>query len=119
MEKELLFDRDLSWLSFNERVLYETLYDDLGIYDKIKFVGIHVSNLDEFARVRLAGLEDIVADETIEEHAEYEKILQSARREVFRQSITSRKIIDEIILPELKARGIHLIYGEHKFNPKH
>jgi polyphosphate kinase len=114
-----LIDRDLSWLSFNQRVLYETLYDDLGIYDKIKFIAIHGSNLDEFARVRLAGLEDIVADETIEEHVEYQKILESAREEVFKQSLTSRKIVDEIILPGLEAKGIHLIAGDSQFDPGH
>lgn len=51
-----LFDRDLSWLSFNERVLQEAEDTTLPLYDRIDFLAIVSSNLDEFFRVRVASI---------------------------------------------------------------
>jgi polyphosphate kinase len=112
-------DRDLSWLSFNRRVLDEALFDDLNVYDKIKFVAIHGSNLDEFSRVRLAALEDMAADESLENRDVYVKILANARIEVLKQSRASRKVVEQILLPELEANGIHLYYGLYMFSGPH
>lgn len=50
------FDRDLSWLSFNERVLREAADPQVPLYDRIMFMGIYSSNLDEFFRVRIAAI---------------------------------------------------------------
>ena len=47
------FKRDLSWLSFNYRVLLEAEDDTLPIYERIKFLSIYSSNLEEFYEIRL------------------------------------------------------------------
>src|SRR5258708_1460799 len=47
------FDRDLSWLSFNERVLMEAQRDSVPLMERIRFLAIYSSNLDEFYRVRM------------------------------------------------------------------
>ena len=47
---DLYFDRDLSWLSFNERVLNEARREGVPLMEKIRFLGIYSSNLDEFYR---------------------------------------------------------------------
>lgn len=119
METNQFNDRDLSWLSFNKRVLEETIFDDLGIYDKIKFLAIHGSNLDEFARVRLAALEDMVAASSPENREATIKALHDARLEVYNQSITSRKILEQVILPGLHNHNIYLYYGDASFHEKH
>lgn len=50
------FNRELSWLSFNHRVLQEAKDPTVPIYDRIRFLAIFSSNLDEFFRVRVASL---------------------------------------------------------------
>jgi polyphosphate kinase len=53
---DLYFNRELSWLEFNDRVLRQGLADDLPLLERIKFLAIVSSNLDEFFLVRVAGL---------------------------------------------------------------
>src|SRR6185436_18926093 len=49
-------DRDLSWLSFNERVLMEAQRASVPLMERIRFLAIYSSNLDEFYRVRIPAI---------------------------------------------------------------
>ena len=48
------FKRDISWLSFNYRVLLEALDEHLPLYERINFISIYSSNLEEFYKIRVA-----------------------------------------------------------------
>src|SRR5580704_6786682 len=54
--KTKFIPRDISWLSFNERVFQEATDKTVPLIERIKFLGIFSSNLDEFFRVRVATL---------------------------------------------------------------
>ncbi|MBK9333831.1 MAG: hypothetical protein IPM96_15850 [Ignavibacteria bacterium] len=56
MNKNKLFNRELSWLSFNHRVLQEAQDKNVPLLERVKFLAIFSSNLEEFFRVRVASL---------------------------------------------------------------
>ncbi|MCW3079745.1 polyphosphate kinase 1 [Segetibacter sp.] len=109
------FDRDLSWLSFNERVLMEAEDESVPLLERISFLSIYSSNLDEFYRVRMPALTALqklyqkqkVKKETASRHAD---VAGKAKGIIYEQQTRFGKILHQII-PELQEHGIHLVYG--------
>ena len=114
------FKRDISWLSFNERVLLEARDERLPVYERIKFLSIYSSNLEEFYKIRVSGyhsslLKSIKRDESVEEAlntiSEINSIVTEHEQEY-------NAIFNGMILPELKRNGI-VLYQTHEVEPFH
>lgn len=57
-------NRELSWLRFDDRVLEEAIDENVPLYERLKFIAIYASNLDEFYRVRVGSLYEMVSVDT-------------------------------------------------------
>lgn len=109
MEEAVFFNRDLSWLSFNERVLLEADKPTVPLLERIKFLSIYSSNLDEFYRVRMPVL--MAIDEHGKE-ADEAGNYELAKAEIDRQQQKFGAVITGQILPELARHRIYWIYNQ-------
>ncbi|MEO8512419.1 MAG: polyphosphate kinase 1 [Ignavibacteria bacterium] len=106
------FNRELSWLSFNHRVLQESKDPDTPLYEKIKFLAIFSSNLDEFFRVRVASLRallDLKKKTQKELKFDVEKLIDKLHKTVVKMQEEYGSTYFNIIKPELEKNNIFLV----------
>lgn len=115
------FKRDISWLSFNYRVLLEADDDTLPLYERINFISIYSSNLEEFYKIRVADHKAIAtgAAQSDEESVQSAiELLEEINKEVNRQLEERVRIYDQKILPALKKNHI-IFYQSRNVAPFH
>lgn len=111
-EKEYYIHRDISWLSFNYRVLQEAKDPSVPLFERIKFLAIYSSNLDEFFRVRVANHHNLLrVGKKTKKRLDYnpKQILKEIHEIVNRQQEEFSDIFENQIIPELKQHGIYLL----------
>lgn len=104
--------RDISWLSFNYRVLQEAKDPAVPLFERIKFLAIYSSNLDEFFRVRMANHRNLlrVSKKTKKElHIEPKNIVKEIQRIVNLQQQEFGRIFEKEIIPELRKHNIFML----------
>jgi polyphosphate kinase len=109
---ERFVDRDLSWLSFNDRVLQEAKDANVPLLERIKFLAIYSSNLDEFYRVRVASLRSLgklnKADRLALE-VPPDKLVERINRMTLKQQKEFGTLYRDALLPGLRRKGIRLL----------
>lgn len=103
-------DRDISWLSFNERVLEEAGKESVPLNERIKFLSIFSSNLDEFYRVRMPAL---LALKKMDKEKTGLTVYKKAVQIINRQQEEFGKIFNEAVLPGLTSHCFKLFYNEN------
>ncbi|PHI18917.1 polyphosphate kinase 1 [Lewinellaceae bacterium SD302] len=108
-DKYPIIERDISWLSFNHRVLQEAKDPTLPLFERVKFLAIYSSNLDEFFRVRMANHRNLlrIKKKTMRElHISPKQTVRTIQRIVNRQQEAFSRIFEKQIVPELENHGI-------------
>lgn len=104
--------RDISWLSFNYRVLQEAKDPTVPLFERVKFLAIYSNNLDEFFRVRVASLRNLVrlGKKTMRK-LDYspKQVLKEILKIVDHQQEEFSYIFENQIIPELRDHKIHLL----------
>jgi polyphosphate kinase len=111
----MIYNRDLSWLGFNLRVLQEAADSHLPLYERLNFLSIFSSNLDEFFRVRYPGIVAIslLNKKTRKAIGESEgNIAERVQDEIISQLELFGSILHDQILPSLKENGIIFYYDD-------
>lgn len=124
MGKYLYTNRDISWLSFNFRVLQEAMDKTLPLYERIKFLAIYSNNTEEFYQVRVSYYRQMLRHE-----AEFPKqhireldparIIRQINEIVTNQQSIFHMIYEQEILPELRMNNIIVVGDKDKLSAEH
>ena len=108
--KKLLRNKELSWLSFNERLLQEADKKEVPLLERLRFLGIYSNNLDEFYRVRVAILRRLtqVNKLTLDTGDEPQEILEKIEAIIKRMSERFTKV-NRRVFDDMEKEGIVLV----------
>ncbi|MCB0278012.1 MAG: polyphosphate kinase 1 [Calditrichaeota bacterium] len=107
MPDNALIDREISWLSFNYRVLQEAQDKRTPLLERLKFLAIYSSNLDEFYRVRVAGIKHLLDDQN--ESRSARRLLKDIQRTVSKYLDAFGHTFWKEIKPLLEEEGIFIV----------
>jgi polyphosphate kinase len=119
----LYFNRELAWLAFNERVLEEALDPEVPLLERLKFLAIFSSNLDEFVMIRYAGLKEQQAagvERRSFDGMTVDEQIEAVSRRLHPMVLRHRQVLRDHVLPELASNGIRIVrmrdlsVGEHE-----
>ena len=111
-DSRFLTNRELSWLEFNRRVLEEALDDRTPLLERLKFLSIFSTNLDEFFMIRVSGLKEQIAESVHKTSPDGMSAAEQLReiRDIVQPLIDQQiKCLNEIILPQLADADIKIV----------
>jgi polyphosphate kinase len=110
---DVYLNKELSWLEFNARVLEEALVSDVPIAERLKFLSIFTSNLDEFFMVRVAGLKKMEQEgfrsSDSPDAMDVTQVLQHVRARVCALLEAQYRCLSGVVLPALEAENVKLL----------
>ncbi len=101
-------DRDVGWLEFNARVLHEALDERTPLLERVKFLAIFSSNLDEFFMKRMALIRPMPDDSSLVAQERREQLLPK-RAMIVSMLEREARCYTEVLRPELAGHGVHLL----------
>src|SRR5262245_14283653 len=110
-QSQLFFNRELSLLEFHARVLEEALDDRNPLLERLKFLSIFSSNLDEFFMIRISGLKEALEDSHVVSSdglTPGQQLAKTRERTLFLIKEQARCLGEEV-LPQLREAGISLV----------
>jgi polyphosphate kinase len=120
-DSSLYFNRELSWLQFNDRVLQLVEDDTLPLMERVKFLAIFVTNLDDFFMIRVAGVHDQVearVDARGPDGLTPTTVLERIAGEVRRHDARHARQFAEVVRPALAEHGIRIVCCEDSGAPE-
>jgi polyphosphate kinase len=109
---EFYLNRELSILQFNQRVLQLSLNDSIPLLERLRFLLICSSNLDEFFEIRVAGLKQQIAFGTSQHNSDGLTPMAALKQiREFTQNLVSEqyRILSQLLVPALAKKGIHFL----------
>jgi polyphosphate kinase len=102
-------DRDLGWLEFNRRVLHEAVDERTPLLERVQFLSIFTSNLDEFVMKRVDGLREKSRADAGGRSSPAARLLAWVRSTISEMLLTQAEAYNGSIRPALASHGIHLL----------
>jgi hypothetical protein len=111
-DPSLYTSREISWLSFNDRVLQLTEDPSVPLMERVKFAAIYTSNLDEFFMIRVAGVHDQIdagVNTRGRDGRTPNELLDAMREEIAAQGRRQTAVIDRALRPALEEHGVRIL----------
>src|SRR4051794_28650836 len=111
-DPELYFNRELSWMQFNARVLELAEDPSVPLLERVKFCAIYSSNLDEFVMVRVAGLHDQIdagIEKPLQDGRTPRETMEAIRRVMREQLSRQSRLLARELRPALAEHGVRIV----------
>lgn len=111
----LFINRDLSLLEFNKRVLAQAEDENVPLLERVRFLCISCTNLDEFFEIRVAGLKqrmEIGAPAQGPDETSAEDLFEELRCRAVEMVRRQYQVLNEFLSPQLASEGVHIIHND-------